>query len=574
MRGYQREINQVSRQRHDADRRSNLRLPTGASKMAGKAKSPCITKAKAMSANARPLRGRMMGYVVWVLALWAILLNLLNFNGYPIDTGEVALAFLGFGTIGAVLGVLTQELGPVLRHVLTPLFATIAIDLGFGIDPFHFLVVFAAFALISYFWYDLFLTVFFSASLSVIVFQAFGMAFADHGVDDRSNEATSTQRLEKGPADRPALIHVIFDSYLGLDGMALGPQYYRDLRKEQADFFIRQGFQVYPRAYSRHARTLNSLPTLFTYGAQKDSEFAAGVQYVAPAQLPYFADLDQRDYAISAVLPAYFDLCANQRMTRCRTFESSDLTSMLDTDLSTADRVKVFGYTILNLSQTVRMAVRVFEVLRNNRIENESRLMKDRSELFPLASLKMLDTFIDNLPTLRRGEARFAHILLPHDPYILRPDCTVKPESEWLDEHGPGATSARERAYADQVRCLQRKLGDLLNELDRTPAGREAIILFHGDHGSRIAPSQPIVDAPPLSPREEIMSFSTFYAIRIPGEASGEIPGTHALDELMADFRNRDFASAPRPPSTAPRAAYIDAMGTPKEWRELPSFEP
>lgn len=574
MRGDQREINQVLRQRQNVERRSNPRLPTGAFAKAAKAKSPCVTKAKAMSTSARPQRARMMGHIVWILALWAVLLNLLTFNGYPIDTGEVALAFLGLGAIGAVLGVLTQELGPVLRHVLTPLFATIAIDLGFGIDPLHFFIAFAALALISYLWYDLFLTVFFSASLSIIVFQVFGMASADHGAGDPSRETAATQQRPNGPSDRPALIHIIFDSYLGLDGMALGPQYYRDLREEQADFFIREGFQVYPRAYSRHARTLNSLPTLFTYGTRKDSDFAAGVQYVAPAQLPYFTDLDQRDYAISAVLPAYFDLCVNQKMSQCRTFESSHLTSMLDTDLSMTDRIKVFGYTILNLSQTVRMVVSVFEVLKENRGGNNTRLLANRSELFPLASLKMLDTFIDDLATLRRGEARFAHILLPHDPYILRPDCTVKPESEWLDEHGPGATSARERAYADQVRCLQTKLGDLLNELDRTPAGREAIILFHGDHGSRIAPSQPIVDAPPLSPREEIMSFSTFYAIRIPGEASGEIPGTHALDELMADFRNRDFASAPRPPSTAPSAAYIDAMGTPKEWRELPSFEP
>ena len=70
-------------------------------------------------------------------------------------------------------------------------------------------------------------------------------------------------------------------------------------------------------------------------------------------------------------------------------------------------------------------------------------------------------------------------------------------------------------------RCLQQRLG-LIETLDLTPAGREAIVLIHGDHGSRIAPTQPFIDGPQLSRRELLMSYSTFYAIRVPGESAGE----------------------------------------------------
>ena len=41
------------------------------------------------------------------------------------------------------------------------------------------------------------------------------------------------------------------------------------------------------------------------------------------------------------------------------------------------------------------------------------------------------------------------------------------------------------------------------------------------------------------------LSFLTLFAIRVPGEAPREVPSLHALDELMANFRNRDFSSAP-----------------------------
>ena len=51
------------------------------------------------------------------------------------------------------------------------------------------------------------------------------------------------------------------------------------------------------------------------------------------------------------------------------------------------------------------------------------------------------------------------------------------------------------------------------------------------------------------------------FAIRVPGEAPGEIPGPHALDELMADFRARDFAAAPRPAAAPARVLVMGAPG-------------
>ena len=68
------------------------------------------------------------------------------------------------------------------------------------------------------------------------------------------------------------------------------------------------------------------------------------------------------------------------------------------------------------------------------------------------------------------------------------------------------------------------------------------------------------------------MSYSPFFAIRVPGESPGEVPGTHSLGRLMADFRAREFATAPRPAPAVDQVAVTDAAGTPREWRPLPGF--
>ena len=235
-------------------------------------------------------------------------------------------------------------------------------------------------------------------------------------------------------------------------------------------------------------------------------------------QLPYFADLDAMGYH-RRLHPAYFDLCVKQKLTRCRTFESSGL-AYVDTELATDERKCSALRCSTRLGRSARPRAGSARIPRpgwRTTVASYSRLPRS-------ANLR----FVADLSDLREGEVKFAHILLPHDPYMLAADCTVKPESRWLDEHGPGTAAAREQGYADQVRCLQQRLDRLLDALDRTPAGREAIVLIHGDHGSRIAPTQPFVDGPQLSPRELLMSYSTFFAIRVGDEEWKLMAKTHS----------------------------------------------
>ena len=517
---------------------------------------------------------RWLDYSVWTVGLWASLLNLLNFNQYPLFRPEVGLALLGLALVGALMGMMQQVARPRLAFLVAGLFAATMIDLNTSIGLSWFYAVWAGLALVGFFALDALLKIVLAASIAVLVFQFAGSVTGIGAPARNENLAENRQDAGRAVSGRPAIVHLVLDSYLGLDGMALGPDEYRDLRAEQAAFFTDRGFQLYPRAYSRHAKTLNSLPHLFSYGGTWPEIRTVSQQYAVPEELPYFADLDRRGYRTSAVLPDYFDLCVRQELTHCRKFESSALTSMLGTELGTSDRAKVFGFTLLSLGGlTARLALAI-QLGANDLLGREERLPFNRSELFPLASIGELDRFTEALAGRPPREGGRAHLLLPHDPYMLNADCTVKPEAKWLDEHGPASEAARERGYADQVRCLQRRLGKMLDVLDRTTAGREAIVVIHGDHGSRISPAVPYLGGPELTEREMLMAHSTFFAMRVPGEPAGEVAGAVALDELMADFHARDFASAPRPAPAPARVMIMDTDWVPREWRALPEFAP
>jgi hypothetical protein len=247
---------------------------------------------------------------------------------------------------------------------------------------------------------------------------------------------------------------------------------------------------------------------------------------------------------------------------------------MLGTDLSAVDRAKLFAFTLLHLSYGPTRAADAILLGAYDLLGTETRWPFNRSELYHLASLNEFDRFNEQLADLRAGDVRFAHLLVPHSPYGLNADCSVKPETMWLNEHGPTSAVEREGAYVEQIRCLQGRIAGMLDALDETAAGREAIVLIHGDHGSRIAPAHPLLGGIELSQREFLMTYSTLFVIRVPGEAPDVISGTHALGALMADFRARDFASAPRP-QDAPARVLVDSLKQGEsEWRPLPGFAP
>jgi hypothetical protein len=111
---------------------------------------------------------------------------------------------------------------------------------------------------------------------------------------------------------------------------------------------------------------------------------------------------------------------------------------------------------------------------------------------------------IEAAQKLENGEVLFAHLLMPHHPYVFDAECGVSPNLyrrlNMADESLPGpesnTTRGREQRwqlYLDQAVCMQRRIAELMAVLESTPNGRRASVIIHGDHGARITTLYPFV---------------------------------------------------------------------------------
>jgi hypothetical protein len=246
---------------------------------------------------------------------------------------------------------------------------------------------------------------------------------------------------------------------------------------------------------------------------------------------------------------------------------------MATADLGAADRARVIGLTILELSQFTGILVGNADLKLSGLIGTHGRHLHNKAKLYSLTGFQQLDAFSRDLDTLDFGEARFVHLLLPHDPYMMDANCKLKSEPDWIDEHGPVPIAQRDAAYAQQVRCMTGGgLTRLLAALDKTPAGRAAIVIIQGDHGSRTLDYLPIAGGGVPGARDMTVAHSAFFAIRVPGQAAASIGSRFALDELFGAFAATGFTAAPRPVAGPAEVYLMDPFWVPKDRVTLPPF--
>ena len=139
-----------------------------------------------------------------------------------------------------------------------------------------------------------------------------------------------------------------------------------------------------------------------------------------------------------------------------------------------------------------------------------------------MSTLEKLKQDIRDNPT---GTAFFAHLLIPHGPYVFNKSCRIPSDAQaWFGRfRRPTPTglmadlerAERYRRYLSQLQCIYRKLDDLLNVLRQAGILEQAVIVLQGDHGSRIStlPTLRHQDHPQWT-RMLRDHYSTLFAVR------------------------------------------------------------
>lgn len=163
-------------------------------------------------------------------------------------------------------------------------------------------------------------------------------------------------------------------------------------------------------------------------------------------------------------------------------------------------------------------------------------------------SAELLDWKFAQLPQLAGREQPvfvFAHLTLPHEPYVYYRTCAHR-EPYWpLDDAGD--TLTLKRAYVEQTECLNRKLLILVDAIRRR-SSTPPVILLQSDHGhgrlGRLAPG--LESVAPWQVAERRAIFAAYALPGVPAESvSDSISPVNAIRLVLRHYFTADLPNRP-----------------------------
>lgn len=351
---------------------------------------------------------------------------------------------------------------------------------------------------------------------------------------------------ELSQRSQPALIHITFDEHAGPSGIPADVLRATEMASQVSDL-TESGFRVFLDVNSASKSTQESLSKLANPGIEPGKYplqmNAHGFEYRLTRNdyLDYLRSLGYRGHVLQT---SFLDLCAGipEGSIGCRTYPHNSASVLNGLSLSASDRLLILA-SLMDRSLSRTESSFLFTSLERGWLKehlNSWRASKSRWRLQPLVADEMMTALEADLDSARRGDFYWAHLLTPHHPYVYASDCSLLQARDWHDIHVPSAvtslstrTALYER-YLDQVRCLNSRIQRLLRIVDGNPELRDAILVIHGDHGSRIGPWEYSEIGPGYDHAEYQIDFRrVLFAVRAPGLTPGTDTETHRLDAVF-----------------------------------------
>jgi hypothetical protein len=377
-------------------------------------------------------------------------------------------------------------------------------------------------------------------------------------------EAPARAPVAATRTDLPVVLHLILDEQIGLDGLPLDLPGAAAVRDELLRFYASRGFRVFARAYSRYYETHNAISNLLNLAARDaDAAWFRGPfrEGAHPEENAWFAAMAGRGHAIRVYQSDFLDLCGTR--------DGAYVRSCFTYDLETIAAIEHAPLGVVEKAALVAGVYRRLSFLASGGASDAQPAVR----VATLAVMPVLDRLAADLAQARPGDMLVAHLMMPHYPYAYDRECALRPMTAWGTAFSRAAFPLRNtpetRAgsyplYLDQVLCLHRRLGALLDRMRDTGTLERAVVVIHGDHGSRIEvvpPNARFADA--LRHDDYVDSFSTLFAVKAPGFAPGYDPRQLPAEAILASVLAGDPAAAQAPGATevflaaGPRARMV-----------------
>lgn len=359
------------------------------------------------------------------------------------------------------------------------------------------------------------------------------------------------------PINLPPVVHLVLDELAGPRGMPSELSETAGLVSGLTDQFIDLGFDLYTHAYSEYYLTTGSLPNLVNFSSSAINGVyisGSGDKYKLESN-KYFEHLLRLGYDLKVYQSSYLSYCdiPSMKVSSCVTYPVNSIGSILGVPIDDEEKTRFIFNSFLDSSAFIRL-------LRQAYLMTEKKIgialpawPSGNSRTGPLALTHTIEKLKSDMRSLRPGEAYFAHLMMPHYPYVFTSTCGVKPRIvTWLNivpfegtQNDNSSRAMRYRQYYDQVECARKIVGDLLSAVRESGQFDRAVIIVHGDHGSRIVRTVPRTTSTHQLVDDDFRdSYSAFFAVKTPASAGLVYSLPASLQRLLARVWEIPMASS------------------------------
>jgi hypothetical protein len=389
---------------------------------------------------------------------------------------------------------------------------------------------------------------------------------------DETTQTTGDREIK----DLSHTLVFVLDEHLGVNALPDTIAETKALKEKLKNFYTAEGFDLYANAYSNYYYTEDAISNTLnnTYLDQRAGhfpDFNKSEHVYRLKKNALFNLFAQRNFALRAYQTSFLDVCHGENealgsklpsfpaklrrsldppslklrrgsstassrqqavefsaeaneIEACFEYPHNWLRAVLDPAYTFRERLWVVFSEFVITNSFVRE-------LNGGTVDND--WLKTRTgplQTFPA----VLNRIQNDIVNASHNTLFFAHILMPHYPYIYDAACKPRPVADWKNrrEFHPKteqeirqAAEDRYRLYAEQTGCLNKELDDFFDALKAANLYDSTQIIFYGDHGTKILhanlPTE--TSAQNMSADELKDSYATLFATKPKGQTHGHI---------------------------------------------------
>lgn len=201
----------------------------------------------------------------------------------------------------------------------------------------------------------------------------------------------------------------------------------------------------------------------------------------------YFDVLKSLGYKVSVLSSDHLNLCAWDSVSSCHVYGRAHHFEAAQERAPLLERMRLLG---LAIKQGLAGGARYLKEISPGiaRFLAEKEFFYTRS----ISALGLFEHIYEESSRMQRGDYYFAHVILPHFPYVWGEGCELKQVEDmagparYNKHRTPELFANSYTKYWEQMQCVHKSISALLRKLGATSGLDELVVVVHGDHGPRI----------------------------------------------------------------------------------------